>query len=250
MGIVISIANHKGGVGKTTTAVNLSAGLSRLGYKVLVIDSDPQANATFALGLGKQEKNLYQTLAFQDAISKAIIPINQVEIVPSSVHLAAFEKNNEIGKEFILQEQLLEVRENYDFILIDCPPSLGALTVSALTASDYALIVLQPEPLSIQGMTEFVKILRTVKTRMNPELDILGLLITSFDSRTKLHKELLEYLEKEYKDMVFKSKIRSNISIPEAQSMGQDIFQYAPNSPGSEDYLSLTKELVTRVTGE
>lgn len=248
MGIVISIANHKGGVGKTTTAVNLSAGLSREGYKVLVIDSDPQANATFALGLGKQEKTLYQTLVFQDNISKAIISVNKIEMVPSSVHLAAFEKNNDVGKEFILQEQIAEVKDKYDFILIDCPPSLGALTVSALTASDYALIVLQPEPLSIQGMTEFLKILRTVKTRMNPDLDVLGVLVTSFNSRTVLHRELVEYLTKEYGDMIFTSKIRNNISLPEAQSMGQDIFSYSQHSPGAEDYLQLTKEIIQRLS--
>lgn len=248
MGIVISIANHKGGVGKTTTAVNLSAGLSREGYKVLVIDSDPQANATFALGLGKQEKTLYQTLVFQDNISKAIISVNKIEMVPSSVHLAAFEKNNDVGKEFILQEQIAEVKDKYDFILIDCPPSLGALTVSALTASDYALIVLQPEPLSIQGMTEFLKILRTVKTRMNPDLDVLGVLVTSYNNRTVLHRELLEYLTKEYGDMIFTSKIRNNISLPEAQSMGQDIFSYSQNSPGAEDYLQLTKEIIQRLS--
>lgn len=248
MGIVISIANHKGGVGKTTTTVNLSAGLSREGYKVLIIDCDPQANATFALGMGKQEKSLYQTLVFQEDIGRAIQPINKMEIVPSSVHLAAFEKNNDVGKEFILQEQLAEIKENYDFILIDCPPSLGALTISALTASDYSMIVLQPEPLSIQGMTEFVKILRTVKTRMNPELDILGVLITSFDSRTNLHRELLEYLTKEYGEMILQTKIRANISLPEAQSMGQDIFSYSPTSPGAEDYRLLTHEIIKRIT--
>ncbi len=248
MGIVISIANHKGGVGKTTTAINLSAGLALAGYKVLVIDSDPQANATFSLGLGKQEKTLYQTLVFQDNISKAIVQAKSVEIVPSSVHLAAFEKNNDVGKEFILQEQLQEIKEIYDFILIDCPPSLGALTVSALTASDYALIVLQPEPLAIQGMTEFVKILRTVKTRMNPDLDILGVLATSYNSRTVLHRELIEFLEKEYGEMIFNTKIRSNINLPEAQSMGKDIFAYSPHSAGAEDYEALTREIIGRLT--
>ncbi|MBX7241949.1 MAG: ParA family protein [Bacteroidia bacterium] len=248
MGIVISIANHKGGVGKTTTAINLSAGLALSGYKVLVIDSDPQANATFSLGLGKQEKTLYQTLVFQDNISKAIVQSKSVEIVPSSVHLAAFEKNNDVGKEFILQEQLQEIKDLYDFILIDCPPSLGALTVSALTASDYALIVLQPEPLAIQGMTEFVKILRTVKTRMNPDLDILGVLATSYNSRTVLHRELIEFLEKEYGEMIFNTKIRANINLPEAQSMGKDIFDYSPNSAGAEDYEALTKEIISRLT--
>lgn len=250
MSLVISIANHKGGVGKTTTTVNLAAGLAKSGYKVLLIDTDPQANATFALGLGKQERTLYQTLVFQESLAKAIqtVPEINVDIVPSSVHLAAFEKNNEIGKEFILQEQLNEVKERYHFVLIDCPPSLGALTISALTASDYAMIVLQPEPLSLQGMTEFIKILRTVKTRMNPELDILGMLITSYDNRTILHRELLVYLEKEYGEMLFKTRIRNSISIPEAQSLGKNIFAYNENSVGAEDYMKLTKELIDRVS--
>ncbi|MFN0204272.1 MAG: ParA family protein [Bacteroidia bacterium] len=250
MSLIISIANHKGGVGKTTTTVNLAAALSRAGYKVLIIDIDPQANATFALGLGKQERTLYQTLVFQDAIEKAVQHLEEadLDIVPSSVHLAAFEKNNEVGKEFILQEKVAEIRENYHFILLDCPPSLGALTISALTASDYAMIVLQPEPLALQGMTEFLKILRTVKTRMNPELDILGILVTGYDNRTVLHRELFEYLVNEYKEMVFTTKIRKTISLPEAQSMGQNIFAYNPNSVGAEDYASLAKEIVTRVT--
>jgi len=250
MSLVISIANHKGGVGKTTTTVNLAAGLAKQGYKVLLIDTDPQANATFALGLGKQERTLYQTLVFQENIHKAIqtVPEINIDIVPSSVHLAAFEKNNEVGKEFILQEQLNEVKEKYHFVLIDCPPSLGALTISALTASDYALIVLQPEPLSLQGMTEFIKILRTVKTRMNPELDILGVLVTSYDNRTVLHRELLTYLQKEYGEMLFNTRIRNSISIPEAQSMGKNIFAYNETSVGAEDYMKLTKELIERVS--
>ena len=162
---VISIANHKGGVGKTTTSVNLAAALALMGQKVLVIDLDPQANASTSLGLQKQEQTIYQVLAFQDDVSKSIQSLHDLDIIPASIHLAGFEKNNEVGKEFILQESLASVRDFYDYIVIDCPPSLGALTVSALTASDYVLVALQPEFLALQGLTEFIKILRTVKTR-------------------------------------------------------------------------------------
>ena len=251
MGKIISIANFKGGVGKTTSTVNIGAGLSLEGKRILLIDLDPQFNLTQSLGLIDADKPIYGALRGDYTLEPVAIT-EGLFLIPSSLDLikAEIELSGEFKREEILTRLIAPLTHQYDYILIDCPPSLGALTVSALTASDYALIVLQPEPLSIQGMTEFVKILRTVKTRMNPELDILGLLITSFDSRTKLHKELLEYLETEYKDMVFKSKIRTNISIPEAQSMGQDIFQYAPNSPGAEDYHSLTNELILRVTGE
>ena len=141
---IISVANHKGGVGKTTTSVNLAAGLARSGYKVLLIDLDPQANASFSLGLKKQDQTIYQVLAFQDDIRKMIQEVEDFDIVPSSVHLAGFEKNNEVGKEFILQEALDVVAELYDYIVIDCPPSLGSLTISALTASEFVIIALQP----------------------------------------------------------------------------------------------------------
>ncbi|MEM7656174.1 MAG: AAA family ATPase, partial [Bacteroidota bacterium] len=151
---VLSIANHKGGVGKTTTTVNLAAGLSRLGHKVLLIDLDPQANASFSLGLKKQDQTIYQVLAFQDDIRKMVQSLDDFDIVPASVHLAGFEKNNEVGKEFILQESLEVIQEQYDYILIDCPPSLGALTISALTASEFVIVALQPESLALQGMTD------------------------------------------------------------------------------------------------
>ncbi|MEO1448741.1 MAG: AAA family ATPase [Bacteroidota bacterium] len=189
---VISIANHKGGVGKTTTTINLAAGLARSGYKVLLIDLDPQANATFALGLTKQDKTIYQVLAFQDDIRKMIQSVGDFDLVASSVHLAGFEKNNEVGKEFIMQESMEFIRDLYDFILIDCPPSLGSLTISALTASDFAVIALQPETLALQGMAEFIRILRTVKTRMNQHLELLGIVITQYDLRKVLHRDVIE----------------------------------------------------------
>lgn len=243
---VISVANHKGGVGKTTTAVNLAAGLAMLGQKVLIIDMDPQANASTSLGLKKQDQTIYQVLAFQDEITKSVLSLGELDIVPASIHLAGFEKNGEVGKEFILQESLSPVRDLYDYIVIDCPPSLGSLTISALTASDYVLVALQPEFLALQGMTEFIKILRTVKTRMNSELEILGIVITQYDNRKVLHQEIIEHATGTYGDLMFDSRIRGNVALAEAQSLGRDIFDYDPTCNGAEDYKALCKEVMKR----
>lgn len=247
---VISVANHKGGVGKTTTTVNLAAGLSRLGFRVLLIDMDPQANASFALGLNKQEQTIYQVMAFQDSVSQKVQASDGFDIIPSSMHLATFEKNTEVGKEFILKESLDEVREVYDYILIDCPPSLGSLTVSALTASDFVVVALQPETLALQGMSDFIKILRTVKTRMNPQLELLGIVITQYDSRKVLHREIAEIAVERYGEAIFQTYIRGNVALAESQSLRQHIFTYDALCNGAKDYMGLTKEVVQRANAE
>lgn len=247
---VISIANHKGGVGKTTTTINLAAGLSRIGYKVLLLDMDPQANASFALGLKKQEQTIYQVLDFKEDLMGKVQALDGLDIVPSSVHLASFEKNTEVGKEFILMEALEEAKEAYDYILIDCPPSLGSLTISALAASDFVLVALQPETLALQGMSDFIRILRTVKTRMNKFLELLGIVITQYDSRKVLHREIADIAAERYGDAIFQTYIRGNVALAEAQSLGQHIFTYDEMCNGAEDYLALTKEVVQRANAE
>lgn len=247
MGVVISVANHKGGVGKTTTTVNLGAALARLGMKVLLLDLDPQANATTALGLKKPEKSLYQVLMFNDDIRTVIHEGEDFDLIPSSVHVAGFEKNTEVGKEFILQEAFEPIRSHYDFILIDCPPSLGALTISGLTASDYAVIPLQSEFLALQGMTEFIKILRTVKTRMNQNLDLLGIVVTQFDHRKVLHRDIYEHALQAYGDAMFETMIRGNVALAESQSLGQHIFEYDDACNGATDYLELAAEILKRL---
>jgi len=245
---VISIANHKGGVGKTTTSVNLAAGLARLGNKILLIDLDPQANATFSLGLRKQDRTIYQVLAFQDDIRKMVQNVDtNIDLVASSVHLAGFEKNNEVGKEFILQEALDSIIDLYDYIIMDCPPSLGALTISALTASDHVLIALQPESLALQGMADFIRILRTVKTRMNSKLELLGIVITQFDHRKVLHRDVVQLTQERYGEAVMETHIRGNVALAESQSMGQHIFQYDAACNGAEDYLKLSEEVTQRM---
>lgn len=222
-----------------------------MGYKVLLIDMDPQANASFSLGLRKQEKTIYQVLAFQDDLAKMIQPLqNNFDLVPSSVHLAGFEKNTEVGKEFILQEALTEVREQYDFVLIDCPPSLGSLTVASLTASDFVVVALQPESLAMQGMADFIRILRTVKTRMNDKLELLGIVITQYDHRKVLHREVLQLAEERYGDAIFGSFIRGNVALAECQSMGKHIFDYDEMCNGAVDYSKLSQEVVQRLSTE
>lgn len=248
---VISIANHKGGVGKTTTSVNLAAGLARIGYTVLLIDMDPQANATFSLGLRKQDQTIYQVLAFEEDVRKMVQKVDtNIDLIPSSVHLAGFEKNNEVGKEFILQEALKPLGDHYDYVLIDCPPSLGALTISSLTASDFVVIALQPESLAMQGMADFIRILRTVKTRMNETLELLGIVITQYDHRKVLHRDVLELAKERYGEAVFQTYIRGNVALAESQSLGQHIFQYDDHCNGAEDYLQLSQEVIQRLDTE
>lgn len=244
---IISILNHKGGVGKTTTSASLSAGLTTSGYKVLAIDIDGQANLTHSLGIGLQEDNIYTALKGQ---GKLPIYRNEegIDIVPSTLDLQAAELElaNEPGRELLLKRLISSVKSNYDFVIIDCPPSLGILTLNALTASQYIIIPVEAETLALQGMAKLLTVIDKVKNVLNEHLEILGILITKYDNRKSLNKSILETIKKHFPDKVFETCIRDNVSLAEAPSRGKDIFAYAPKSNGATDYQLVCQEIIAR----
>lgn len=244
----ISILNHKGGVGKTTTSASVSAGLTRLGYRVLTIDIDGQANLSQSLGIGLQEPNIYTALKEQKSL-----PIYKnsegLSVVPSTLDLQAAELElaSEPGRELILKRLIGSEAGNYDFVVIDCPPSLGILTLNALTASDYIIIPLEAETLALQGMAKLLSIIEKVQQRLNDRLSILGILVTKYDGRKSLNKSVLEKVREHFPAQIFSAQIRDNVSLAEAPAMGKDIFTYAPNSNGASDYASVCEEIVNRL---
>lgn len=246
---VMSVANHKGGVGKTCSTVNVGAGLSQLGKQVLLIDLDPQANLSISLGATTPEKTIYGVLLESYPLSDAIITIiPRLDIVASTLDLsgAELELASEAGREFILKEALEPVKKKYDYILIDCPPSLGLLTLNALTASDGVLIPLQAEFLATQGLAKLNSVIEKVKTKLNRKLNIGGVFLTQYDKRKILNRDVAKSVETYFKELLFKTKIRDNIALGEAPSSGQDIFRYDAKSAGASDYLALTQELLAR----
>lgn len=245
MSKVISISNHKGGVGKTTSTINIGAGLNKLGKNILLIDLDPQANLSQSLGVIEPESNIYGALRGDYKLEPTEI-IKGLDIIPSTLDLsgAEVEMSGEAGREYILQEILEPLRASYDFILIDSPPSLGLLTINAFTASDLVLIPLQAQYLALQGLTKLMEVIDKIKKRLNKELEIGGVFITQYDNRKVLNRDVVSTIEDHFKDEVFKTKIRDNIALAEAPSMGLDIFRYQPKSYGAEDYLSLSKEIM------
>lgn len=242
---IISIINHKGGVGKTTTTANLGGALTQKGYRVLLVDLDGQANLTMSLGLNS---DLNETI-YSSMKSGKDFPVYKnkegLEIVPSCLDLSAIESEliNEPGRELILRSLLANIRERYDYILIDCPPSLSLLSLNALTASDGIIIPMQAQYLAMRGMDKLVNIINKVKSRINPSLSIYGILITMYDGRTNLNKSISEVVEETFHGKVFSSYIRNNISLAEAQANGKDIFHYDSKCNGAADYMNLCNEL-------
>ncbi len=249
MGIVISLMNHKGGVGKTTSTVNIGAGLVELGKKVLLIDFDPQANLTISLGIPRQKVTIYESMRGEAELQPFTVKEN-MDVITSTLDLsgAELELINEAGREFILRELLEPLREEYDYILIDCPPSLGLLTLNALTSSDMVFIPLQTEFLAMQGLAKIKQVIDKVRFRLNSKLQIGGVIATMYDSRKVLNRDVVETIQKYFGEKVFKTLIRDNVSLAEAPAQRQDIFEYSKNSFGAEDYLSLCKEIVERTT--
>ena len=237
-------------MGKTTSTVNIAAGLLENNHcnSILLIDLDPQANLTRSLGQKPDSENIYSAFCGKKKISpKKILP--NLFLVPSSLDLsgAEAEVSNKIGREMLLKRLLKPIKNKFDFIFIDCPPSLGLLTINALTSCDKLIVPVQTQFLAVSGLLEFKDIIEEVKKHLNRKLEINGILLTQYDKRKILDREAAKNVEHSFGKKVFKSKIRTNVSLAEAPSKGKDIFSYAPNSHGAEDYRALVKELIRRL---
>jgi chromosome partitioning protein len=245
----IAVINQKGGVGKTTSVVNIGTGLASLGYKVLLIDLDAQGHLSDSLGITADDfdATIYEVLKGEATVDEAILEKHGVAVIPASVSLTAaeFEFSTEIGREVLLKNILLS-QSDYDFILFDCPPNLGLLTLNALTAAEEVLVPLQAEFLSIKGLNNLKMMVDKVKERVNPKLEIAGILLTFIDQRLKLHQEVIEILRNPFGDKLFQTVIRRNVALAEATSFGQSIFEYAPSSRGANDYQALCNEILSR----
>ena len=252
MGRVIAIANQKGGVGKTTTAVNLAAFLGKKKKKVLVIDLDPQGNATSGLGIDKSEldSTIYDVLVNEEPMADSIWESSaaNVSICPTNINLAGdeIELVNVMSREQVLKSALAPVKDDYDYIIIDCPPSLSILTINALTASDGIIIPIQGEYYALEGLTQLVDTINIVKKKLNKNLSILGVVLTMFDRRTQLTRQVEEEVSNYFGDKVFNTHIPRNVRLAEAPSHGVAILDYDKNSKGSKAYESLAAEVIKR----
>jgi len=253
MGQVISVVNQKGGVGKTTTAVNLAAYLSQLGKFVLLIDLDPQSNATSNLGIAKDlDRGVYEVLTGPYSFKEVMVDTihEYYKLIPATVSLAGanVEFVNLDRREFRLYDNLLEIRNDFDYIIIDCPPSLGLLTINGLVASDQVLIPVQAEYFALEGLGQLVSTISLIQENVKPELDILGAVLTMYDKRFKLANDVLMELYRYFPNKIFRSVIPRNIRLSEAPSHGQTILTYDPKSKGAKAYERLAKEFVYYTT--
>ena len=252
MGKIIAIANQKGGVGKTTTSVNLAASLGVLEKKVLLIDADPQANASSGLGIDVEEieKGTYQLLEHTIKAEEAIIPTDSpnLDIIPAHIDLVAIEIElvDQDQRESMLKKAIVHLKESYDYILIDCAPSLGLLTLNALTAADSVIIPIQCEYFALEGLGKLLNTIKSVQKIHNDKLDIEGLLLTMYDSRLRLSNQVVDEVKKHFDEMVFKSIIQRNVRLSEAPSYGESIINYDAGSRGASNYLSLAKEIIKK----
>lgn len=252
MGRTIAIANQKGGVGKTTTSINLSAALAVKGKNILVIDTDPQGNTTSGFGIDKNDldNTIYELILGECSIQECIMKevIKGVSLIPSNVNLAATEIEL-IGvdkKEFILRNEVDWVKEQYDFIIIDCPPSLNMLTINSMTTADSVLVPIQCEYYALEGLSQLIHTVNLVKERLNPELEMEGIVFTMYDSRTNLSMQVVENVKSHLNQNIYNTMIPRNIRLAEAPSYGMPINMYDPKSAGAEAYLMLAEEVINR----
>ena len=250
MAKVIAIANQKGGVGKTTTAVNLSSCLAYKGKRVVIIDIDPQGNTTSGLGIDKKtiEKSIYEVLINDEKIENALMKtvIENLFICPSNIQLvgAEVELVSVISRETRMKVSIADIRSKYDYILMDCPPSLGLLTLNALTAADTILVPIQCEYYALEGLSQLMNTVKLVQRHLNPALDVEGVVLTMFDARTNLSMQVVEDVKKYFRNKVYRTVIPRNVRLSEAPSFGLPIILYDPKSKGAECYLDLAQEVI------
>lgn len=244
----IAILNHKGGTGKTTSAINIGAGLARKGKRVLLVDIDPQANLTEGLGIRDAETSIYDSI--RDSKKLPVIQINEsLDLVPSSIDLlgAELEIVSKIGREKIITKLLKPLKSDYDYIILDCPPALGLLTVNAIVASDTVLLPLEAEYFAYKGIDRLMGVIEQVQEHLNEKLTIGGVFVTKCNSQRTLTQTIVDSITDFFGDKVFETKIRINVSLSEAQLQGQSVFEYAPESNGAKDYDLLVDEIIRKI---
>lgn len=247
MATIITITNHKGGVGKTTSTASIAAALHTMGLRVLMIDMDPQANLTQSFGVADKEHTLYKALRGEGALSLGMIE-KDLHIVPATLELAGadVELSGEAGREYIVRELVEPLKARYDAILIDTPPSLGVLTINALTASDYVFIPMQAEFLAMQGLARLYEVLEKIRKRLNKGLKIGGIFITRINPRKVLSRDVLDAITRHYGDALMDARIPDNVALAEAPAVGRHIFEYGPNTKGALEYMKLAEQIVER----